>query len=86
MTEAEQSAAIEDVIRQARLVRLSRQRSIKCPFCGEYNMKRVAGDPPEMWIRPGKSPFCCDHFECVANAIVGRFLESDDLLTEDSDV
>src|SRR5579863_10162292 len=62
----------QSVLSQWREMKLGARRTIHCPYCGAYNQKAEENQHPADWIRPMRSPFCCDLFQDAAIAIAER--------------
>jgi uncharacterized Zn-finger protein len=62
----------QSIVNQWREMKLGSRRTIKCPYCGQYNRKAEENQHPADWIRPMVSPFCCQLFQDAAIAIAER--------------
>lgn len=67
-------AQLQSVIAQQKAIELGQANAIVCPYCSRINVAPEPGEQrhPSEWIRPMKSPFCCDLLTIAIIAVVER--------------
>jgi hypothetical protein len=49
--------------------------AIDCPYCGGVNQPRAEELHPSEWVRPMRSPYCCDFFQAAITAVMYAVIE-----------
>ena len=49
--------------------------AIDCPYCGGVNQPRAEELHPSEWVRPMRSPYCCDLFQAAISAVMYAVVE-----------
>lgn len=61
---------IKSIERQRNGVVNGLRSAIDCPYCGGVNQPHAEQAHPSEWVRPLRSPYCCDFFEAAITAVM----------------
>lgn len=66
------AAQIQSVVDQQAAIERGEANALVCPYCTTLNVVTAEPLHQSEWIRPMRSPFCCDELQRVAIAVFQR--------------
>jgi len=66
---------IQSIERQRNGVVNGLRSAIDCPYCGGVNQPYAEQAHPSEWVRPMRSPYCCDFFQVAIVAVMYAVIE-----------